>query len=194
MALVAGLALVCLALVAALALSGVGTAVAYGTAGTAEPSTALVGGGAPRGPAAPTAAAPEASGAAGSESVSVDSLLGAFPAEPDPIPTATITRLEDAGEEPLETEMAHLLDAIQLGFGEGSAQIAPSLRPYLFRIAGRLSVRTETFRIAATAPEPALARARAATLRRLLDVAGVTDSRLSIAAGEGPHALTLVSG
>ena len=104
-----------------------------------------------------------------------------------------LTRVEDAASEPLEIELGHLLDAIQTGFGERSAQLEPTLRPYVFRIAGRLSVRTETFRIAATAPDLALANARALTLRRLLDMAGVTASRVAIGTGVGPHSLSLVS-
>ena len=197
MLLLAGLTLLCLSLTAALVLATSEQPVAYGPTQTAgggvEPSTALLaaapetGGGSAASGAAEGRETPEA------ETVALDSLLAAFPAEPRPIPVATIARVENASEEALEVELGHLLDAVQTGFGDRSAQLEPTLRPYLFRIAGRLSVRTEAFRVAVTAPDASLARARAATLRRLFDVAGISDSRLSIGAGEGPHSLSLVT-
>jgi hypothetical protein len=187
---VAGLALLCIALAVALVLAASDAPIEYGASGSsegAEPSTAML----PSAPGGlPTA---PASVAADSTSVSLDSLLAAYPAEPKPIPAALLTQIEDAGNGPLAVEMGQLLSAIQTGFGDRSAQIEPTLRPYVFRIAGRLSVRTDTLRIAATAPDLDLARARAATLRRTLDVAGVSGSRVAIGAGVGPHALTTVS-
>ena len=189
---IAGLILLCLALLAALVMTSGEPSVAYPAASAepsmGEPSTAALA------PALPDTArrAPEAAAEA-AETVGLDSLLSMFPSEAKPIPTAMITRLEDASEEPLEVELGLLLEAVQIGFSERSAQIEPTLRPYLFRIAGRLSVRTDSFRIAATAPDATLARARAATLRRLFDRAGVLEPRVILGAGSGPHALTLVS-
>jgi len=185
---VAGLALLSLALMLALVLAAADAPVEYAAASpqSAEPSTAAIA----SPPPLPSAAAP---GDSASASVALDSLLAAYPAEATPIPTALITQIEDAGTGPLEIELGHLLRAVQTGFGDRSAQIEPTLRPYVFRIAGRLSVREDTLRIAATAPDLDLARARAATLRRTLDVAGVSDRRVAIGAGVGPHALTLVS-
>lgn len=187
---VAGLALLSLALMLALVLASADAPVEYAAASpqSAEPSTAAIA--SPPPSPAPAAVAP---GDSASASVALDSLLAAYPAEATPIPTALITQIEDAGTGPLEMELGHLLSAVQTGFGDRSAQIEPTLRPYVFRIAGRLSVRGDTLRIAATAPDLDLARARAATLRRTLDVAGVTDRRVAIGAGVGPHALTLVS-
>ncbi|MEM1054526.1 MAG: hypothetical protein AAGI52_03290 [Bacteroidota bacterium] len=182
--------MLCLALAVALVLSVSDAPVEYEPAASsesAEPSTAMLPS-APSGPPAiPTAAM------ADSTSVSLDSLLAAYPTEPQPIPAAMLTQIEDAGTGPLPIEMGQLLTAIQTGFGDRSAQIEPTLRPYVFRIAGRLSVRSDTLRIAATAPDLDLARARAATLRRTLDVAGVSGTRVVIGAGVGPHALTTVS-
>lgn len=184
---VSALALLCLSLAVALVLSSSEAPVEYAaTAPTegSEPSTARL----------PVATAPpERPQAQGVATLSLDSLRAAYPAEPQSIPTAMLTQIEDAGTAPLAVELGHLLDAVQTGFGDRSAQIEPTLRPYLFRIAGRLSVRTDTLRIAATAPDLDLARARAATLRRTLDVAGVSDSRVAIGAGIGPHRLTLVT-
>ncbi|MEL6614715.1 MAG: hypothetical protein AAFQ43_03205 [Bacteroidota bacterium] len=196
---IAGLALLCLALAAALVLNASDRPVEY--AGTVAvpgiPASTGTPEAAPNGAPAPTpeaaASAPEASGEApATQTVAVDSLLAAFPAEPGPIPTGMITRIEAAETEPVSVELGHLLEAIQTGFGTESAQLEPTLRPYVFRIAGRLSVRAEPLRIAATAPDAALAQARAATLRRLFDLAGVSTG-LSIGAGTGPHALSIVS-
>lgn len=192
---IAGLALTCLALVAALVLSSADRPVEYQSAVAVPgiPATAT-----PPDAESAAAAAPEASGESDApapsrtQTVAVDSLLAAFPAEPRPIPTGVITRIEAAETEPVAIELGHLLDAIQTGFGTQSAQLEPTLRPYVFRIAGRLSVRAEPLRIAATAPDGALAQARAATLRRLFDLAGVSTG-LSIGAGTGPHALSIVS-
>ncbi len=189
---IAGLILLCLALLAALVLGSSAPAAPYATA-SGEPATGGEPATASLAPVLPGSAAPEAGASGGSESIAMDSLASMFPAEAKPIPTAMITRIEGASEEPLEIELGLLLEAIQIGFGDRSAQLEPTLRPYVFRIAGRLSVRTDTFRIASTAPDGTLARARAATLRRLFDRAGVLDPRVILGAGSGPHALTLVS-
>jgi hypothetical protein len=112
-----------------------------------------------------------------------------FPDEPEPIPSGVLTALERASEEPLDVELARLLDALQYGFGERSVQVEPTLRPYAFRLAGRLDVRTAAFRVRVAAPDPALAEARAATLRRLFEAAGVAPGRLQFAARRGAPAL-----
>lgn len=180
----AGLTLACLGLMAALVLTSANAPQEYvpmaRTAAGAEPSTAALG-------TTPEAPKPKP------QVLSLDSLAATFPAEARPIPTEMITRVEDAASEPLEIELGHLLEAIQTGFGERSVQVEPTIRPYVFRMAGRLTVRSDSFRIAVTAPDDALATARAATLRRLFDTAGVPSPRLSIGVGSGPHALSLVS-
>jgi hypothetical protein len=112
-----------------------------------------------------------------------------FPDEPEPIPSGVLTALEQATEESLDVEMTRLLDALQHGFGERSVQVEPTLRPYAFRLAGRLNVRAASFRVRVAAPDPALAEARAATLRRLFEAAGVAPGRLQIAARRGAPAL-----
>ncbi|MDX1419318.1 MAG: hypothetical protein R3181_05075 [Rubricoccaceae bacterium] len=109
--------------------------------------------------------------------------------DPDPIPASVLTALERAAEEPFETELTRLLDALQYGFGERSVQVEPTLRPYAFRLAGRLNVRTGSFRVIAGAPDPALAEARAATLRNLFATAGVAPGRLTVVARAGAPAL-----
>lgn len=115
----------------------------------------------------------------------------AFPAEPHAIPTTLITALEQAGTEPLEVELERLLGALQHGFGETSVQIEPTLRTYAFRLAGRLNVRPSSFRVRVTAPDGALARARAESLRRLFAAAGVVSGRLAFQPRTGLHSLTI---
>ena len=203
----AGLSLLSLALLAALVLVTASAPATYSrvsvSGGGGEPTwSGAEEGGAPALPAPQSPApelpaaeplAPEASGATppAADATITDSLAAAFPADARPIPVAMLTRLEDAVEEPLEDEMDRLLAAVQTGYGEQSARVEPTLRPYVFRIAGRLSVRTEAFRITATAPTLALAQTRADGLRRLFLNAGVTEPRLTIGAAAGPHALTL---
>lgn len=126
---------------------------------------------------------PEPEGAAGALPVAV------FSDDPMPIPTGVLTALEQAAEEPLEAELTRLLDALQHGFGEQSVQVEPTLRPYAFRLAGRLNVRMDSFRVIAGAPDPALAEARAATLRNLFATAGVAPGRLTIVARRGAPGL-----
>lgn len=187
---IVGLTMLSLALAIALVLTAAEAPVEYATSAPtapvseplAEPSPSAL----PPMPAASPASAD-------STTLRLDSLMAAFPAEPQPVPARVLTDIEAAGNGPLEPELTLLLAAIQTGFDRQSAQIEPTLRPYLFRIAGRLSVRTDIIRIAVTAPDIDLAHARAATLRRTLDVAGVSPTRVQIGAGTGAHALTLVS-
>ena len=183
---IVALTLLCLALGIALVLTASDAPVEYA-------ASAPVSASAQPEPTPPSPAALPAAARADSTTLRLDSLMGAYPAEPQPIPAGVLTAIEEAGDGPLEPELSQLLAAVQTGFGERSAQIEPTLRPYLFRIVGRLSVRTDTVRIAATAPDLDLARARAATLRRTLDVAGVSPTRVQIGAGTGAHALALVS-
>lgn len=112
-----------------------------------------------------------------------------YSAEPSPISTNTLTALEQAAEEPLENEFNMLLQAIQQGFGESSAQIAPSLRPYAFRLAGRLNIRPDNYRVRVSAPIQGLAETRAETLGRLFEAAGVVSSRITFHPRTGIHSL-----
>jgi hypothetical protein len=112
-----------------------------------------------------------------------------FTDEPEPIPSGMLTALERAAEEPLDVELARLLDALQYGFGERSVRVEPTLRPYAFRLAGRLNVRPVPFRVRVAAPDPALAEARAGTLRNLFEAAGVAPGRLAFVARRGAPAL-----
>lgn len=113
-----------------------------------------------------------------------------FAAESNPIPSGIIMALEQAAEEPLEVELNRLLDAIQQGFGESSIQIAPSLRPYAFRLAGRMNIRPGAFRVRVASPREDLAIARAEVLGRLFESAGVVSSRITFVPRTGIHSLT----
>ena len=116
-----------------------------------------------------------------------------FPAEPSPLPAETLTELESAGTAEVESEFDVFLRAVQMGFGDASVQLEPNLRPYLLRLAGRLAVRSDVFRVAVTAPDAALAEARAASLSRLFAAAGLAPDRIQIRAGTGPHQLSLIT-
>ncbi len=165
---VGGLALLSIALTAALAIAVAGPDL---TATTAGPERALV----PSDATPPPAPSP-----------------ASFPADPAPIPIDLLTRLEDASSEPLDVELTRLLDAIQHGFGGRSAQLEPTLRSYVYRMTSRFEWTPDTFRVAVTAPDPALVATRAALLERLFEDA-VAAGRLDIGTGTGPHALTLVT-
>ena len=167
--LIGGLALLCLALVASLALAA---------GRQAGPETAP-----------PAAAAPDDGPVA---DAGPDAIPVSFPADPSPIPVDLITRLEAASEEPLDVELSRLLDAIQHGFGTQSVQLDPTLRSYVYRMASRFEWNPDTFRVAVTAPDPDLATARGALLEHLFEDASAT-GHLQVGTGIGPHALTLVS-
>ncbi len=128
------------------------------------------------------------------EDLTADSPTGrnsaVFAAESHPIPSGMITALEQAAEEPLDVELSRLLDAIQRGFGESSAQIAPTLRPYAYRLAGRMNIRPGAFRIRVAAPNEELAVARTEVLARLFESAGVASNRLTFMPRSGIHSLT----
>jgi hypothetical protein len=113
-----------------------------------------------------------------------------FTAEAAPLPASVITALEQASEEPLDVELSRLLDAIQQGFGESSIQIAPALRPYAYRLAGRMNIRPGAYRVRVAAPSESLAEARAQVLGRLFESAGVVSSRLTFVPRPGIHSLT----
>lgn len=115
-----------------------------------------------------------------------------FPAEPVPIPVELLTRLEAVGEAPLETEFSLLLDAIGHGFGQRSARLEPTLQSYVYRTAGRFEWSPDSFQVAVTAPDPALAAARGTLLEQLFADA-VAAGRLEVGTGAGPHGLSLVS-
>ncbi|WP_143537631.1 hypothetical protein [Rubrivirga marina] len=176
-ALVGGLSLVCLALTAALAIAATDrprVEAAPAPADTDE--TAPAGADAPAPVPPPTAPATPAD----------------FSAEPAPIPVDLLTRLESASDEPLDVELSRLLDAIHHGFGRRSAQLEPTLRSYVYRMASRFEWNPDTFRVAVTAPDPDLASARAVLLEHLFEDA-VAAGRLDVGVGVGPHALTLVT-
>ena len=178
-ALVGGLSLVSLALAAALAVAVAEPdriEAAPPPADTSAPAATSVG---PSTPAELPAAPPPLPSAS-------------FPADPAPIPVDLLTRLEEASDEPLDVELSRLLDAIQHGFGQRSAQLEPTLRSYVYRMASRFEWNPDSFRVAVTAPEPDLAAARAALLKRLFEDA-VAAGRLEVGTGAGPHALTLVT-
>ena len=113
-----------------------------------------------------------------------------FPDDPEPIPADLLTSLELAAEEPLDVELDRFLDALHHGFGVSSARVEPTLRPYAFRLAGRLNVRGATYLVRVIAPDAALADARTDALRRLFDAAGVVPGRLRLEAERGAPALT----
>ena len=120
------------------------------------------------------------------------SVPASFTAEPTAIPVELLTRLEEASDEALYVELARLLEAMQFGFGRRSAQLEPTLRSYVYRMGSRFEWNPDTFRVAVTAPDPALATTRAALLERLFEDA-VAAGRLDVGTGVGPHALTLVT-
>ncbi|HLT47048.1 MAG TPA: hypothetical protein VK002_07455 [Rubricoccaceae bacterium] len=172
--LVGALALVCLALFAALL---------FEAAEPGQPALAL------DGPAPATAAGGGVARPATDRPAASAAPDVVFADDPEPIPSGVLTALEQAAEEPLEVELARLLDALQHGFGERSVQVEPTLRPYAFRLAGRLNVRSVSFLVRVSAPDPALAEARAATLRNLFEAAGVAPGRLTIVPRRGAPVL-----
>jgi hypothetical protein len=176
-ALVGALSLVCLALTAALAI-----AVTDRPRVEAAPAPADT-----EGAAAPDAAEPALTPPPAPSVSPAD-----FSADPAPIPVDLLTRLEEASSEPLAVELSRLLDAIQHGFGRRSAQLEPTLRSYVYRMASRFEWNPDSFRVAVTAPDPDLAAARAVLLERLFEDA-VAAGRLDVGTGVGPHALTLVT-
>ena len=183
---IGGLSLLSLALAVALALA-VGR-------GEADPPPAAdapaVAGGAPAEPSA--GAAPASVQAVAPPADTAAPSPADFPADPAPIPVDLLTRLEEASDEPLAVELTRLLDAVGHGFGRRSARLEPTLRSYVYRTTSRFAWSSDTFRVAVTAPDPALAAARGALLDQLFADA-VAAGRLQVGTGTGPHALTLVS-
>ena len=173
---IGGLALLCVALSAALAVT---VAEAGPPAETAADATAET---------PPAGATAEASTAA----ATADAPSAAYTADPAPIPVDLITRLEEASEEPLDVELSRLLDAIQHGFDRRSVALEPTLRSYVYRMSSRFEWNPDTFRVAVTAPDAALAQARTATLTHLFEDAAAS-GRLQVRPGVGPHALSLVT-
>ena len=168
---------------AALLVVGIGSRAAPEPAAIAPAATAAADGAAPE-PAAEPAANPQPAGA--------DEASTAYSDEPSAVPADVIARLEASSNEPLHSELTRLLAAVQHGFGGRSAQLDPALRSYTARMASRFEWNPDTFRVAVTAPDPALADARAETLRRLFSDA-VVSRRLEIQTAAGPDALSLVS-
>ena len=174
------LALACLGLLALLAL-GARPGQAAETPGGTGGDTSVV-----------EAAEPVAAGGAPSVPAAAAVPVTTFGTEPVAISGEVLARLEAASNEPLHSELTALLAAIQIGFGSDSAQLDPALRSYATRMASRFEWNPDTFQVAVAAPTPALADARAATLRRLFGDA-VASERLVIATASGPGALTLAS-
>jgi hypothetical protein len=170
---IGALALTCLALLAALALE----------AAEREAPLALDGPSSLEGP-------PGAAAALAAPRPPAPAPGAVYPDEPEPIPAGLLAVLEQAAEEPLDVELARLLEALLHGFGESSVQVEPTLRPYAFRLAGRLNVRGGAYVVRVAAPDPALAEARAETLGRLFEAAGVVPGRLRVVARRGVPALT----
>ena len=137
--------------------------------------------------------APIVAGGAPSQAAEPPAALATtFGTDPVSIPAEVLARLEAASNEPLRGELTELLTAVQVGFGSDSAQLDPALRSYATRMASRFEWNPDTFRVAVAAPAPALADARASTLRRLFGDA-VASERLVIRTVTGPGALTLAS-
>ena len=126
------------------------------------------------------------------EIVPLASATPTFPAPATSIPIDMLTQLEAVGQEPIEVELAHLLDAIGHGFGQRSARLEPTLQSYVYRMSSRFEWSPDSFRVAVTAPDADLAAARGDLLERLFANA-VTAGRLRVGTGTGPHSLTLVS-
>ena len=180
-ALVGALSLACLALTAALAIAATDRPRVEAAPAPADTE----------GAAAPAAAEP-ASATSSTPPLAPSVSPADFSADPAPIPVDLLTRLEEASSEPLDVELSRLLDAIQHGFGRRSAQLEPTLRSYVYRMASRFEWNPDSFRVAVTAPDPDLAAARAVLLERLFEDA-VAAGRLDVGTGVGPHALTLVT-
>lgn len=104
---------------------------------------------------------------------------------------ATLTTLERAAAGPLDGELDRLGPALQAAFGAASTEIAPVLRPYVAHAAGRMNVQPTPFRLAVSAPDAALAAARADALRRAFEGAGLTADKLTVTASAGPPAVTI---
>ncbi len=176
--LVGGLSLFCLALFSALILeSGTDT---DSTPLQLDRRTEQTGNPAQRPDTAPNGAA---------QAAEASRTIAAYDAEPHAIRAGAITALEQAAEEPLDVELSRLLDAIQQGFGETSVQVAPALRPYAYRLAGRMNIRPGAYRVRVAAPNEGLAIARAEVLARLFETAGVVSSRLTFVPRTGMHSL-----
>lgn len=179
---IGSLALTCLTLLAALVLATT-SPTARASAAEAHPSEASP---------VPADAAREAETDAEADAPTAASEAGAPAGEPAVIPADLLARLEAASDAPLPTELGLFLEAVQLGFGSESAQLEPALRSYAYRLASRFEWNPDHFQIAVTAPDPALAEARSALLGRLF-AAAVASGRLTLRAGAGAHALTLVT-
>lgn len=115
-----------------------------------------------------------------------------YGAEAGVVPTSLITRLEAASDGPLAAELDLLLDAVQIGFGERSVQLDPTLRTYAYRTSSRFVWEPDTFTITVQAPEADLAEARAATLSRLFETA-IDEGQLAIEPAVGQHSISLAS-
>ena len=116
----------------------------------------------------------------------------AFVSEARTIPTSLLTRLEAATDAPLESELRILLEAVQIGFGDSSVQLEPTLRTYAYRTSSRFVWEPDSFTVTVQAPDPELAAARASTLSRLFETA-LDEGRLQFETATGPHALSLAS-
>ena len=116
----------------------------------------------------------------------------AFDTEPQRIPNDLVIDLELAAEETIDVELDRYFEAVLHGFGESSAQIEPTLPTYAARLAGRLNAQSVSYHIEVTAPDSALAAARAESLRRLFEAKGVVSERLLFTAERGAPGLTVV--
>jgi len=112
-------------------------------------------------------------------------------AEATPVSADTLPDLEQAGNGPLQGELAQLLTAIQYGFGAQSAELEPTLRPYVAHVVGRLNVHPGPFGVTVSAPDAAMAERRAEVLRAAFAAAGLPPERLPFTPVTGPPALTL---
>jgi hypothetical protein len=103
-----------------------------------------------------------------------------------PVSDTTLTGIERAAMGPLEGELDRLALALQGAFGRSSAEVAPVLQPYVAHAAERMRTHPGRFVLVVTAPDPALAAARAEGILRAFEGTGLPADMLRMTAGAGP--------
>jgi hypothetical protein len=106
-----------------------------------------------------------------------------------PVSDTTLTSIERAAMGPLELELGRLGRALQGAFGRSSTEVAPVLRPYVAHAATRMATHPARFRLVVFAPDAALAAARAESIMRAFEGAGLSADMLTMTAGVGAPAV-----
>lgn len=109
---------------------------------------------------------------------------------PEVGPSAPLTEdhrrtLEAGSQEPVVGELAVVLTTVAELYEPEGAAVAPAIRPYLARLAGRLNSRGERYHARIYAADPALAERRAAELRHAFDSVGLIPDLLTLTGAPG---------